>query len=407
MAALGSAAATMFIALWFAACADQTMPTSPSPRSPSARPAFNVMGTTAGEVWLCPEGPAGTYSYSVSVTIPANWTNGTTSGTYSAADLALAADAAHQTPVVSPETFTIPASNSSASCQLVFKVLKSIDFVNPVDGTTQDAVRLVTLTQLSAPAGTQLDSIVSTTGGAPDVVSLPPTITVVVDPNFFHGSVVSFWNSTPVTPPECPPVSITSNFNGTPIAGGNFIWFNAVFKPSGVGSGGGTLNFDNGKITFSAGGNSFSVPVPPSTVTFSPVAAQASTTFDGVRWQTVVPASYTGNIFLGGVPFQVPAGGLPGGTPSVVWSEQMTSNVSTLKLNWQWAAAVYTSFSTNNTLLGVKPVDSNSLSVYQNSDHAGTPENFKSFVTGGARGGGGSNFTGSYSGTGTGKICVE
>ena len=48
----------------------------------------------------------------------------------------------------------------------------------------------------------------------------------------------------------------------------------------------------------------------------------------------------------------------------------------------------------------VKPVDSNSASQYHNSDHAGTPENFKSFVTGGARGGGGSNFTGSYSATG-------
>ena len=47
----------------------------------------------------------------------------------------------------------------------------------------------------------------------------------------------------------------------------------------------------------------------------------------------------------------------------------------------------------------MKPVDDNQASVYQNSDHAGTPENFKSFVTGGARGGGGSNFTGSYSAT--------
>ena len=136
-------------------------------------------------------------------------------------------------------------------------------------------------------------------------------------------------------------------------------------------------------------------------------STQASTTFDGTRWQTTVPASYTGNIFLGGVPFQVPAGGLPGGTPTVVWSEQMTSDIGSLKLNWQWAAAVYTSFSTDDALLGVKPVDSNSLSAYSNSDHAGTPENFKSFVTGGARGGGGSNFTGSYSGTGTGKLCVQ
>jgi hypothetical protein len=35
--------------------------------------------------------------------------------------------------------------------------------------------------------------------------------------------------------------------------------------------------------------------------------------------------------------------------------------------------------------LGVKPVDDNKASIYQNSDHAGTPENFKTFATGGAR----------------------
>src|SRR5439155_361606 len=34
-----------------------------------------------------------------------------------------------------------------------------------------------------------------------------------------------------------------------------------------------------------------------------------------------------------------------------------------------------------------------------NSDHAGTPEAFKPYVIGGARGGGGSNYTGSLSGT--------
>ena len=43
-------------------------------------------------------------------------------------------------------------------------------------------------------------------------------------------------------------------------------------------------------------------------------------------------------------------------------------------------------------------MDDNKASQYKNADHAGTLENFKSFVIGGARGGGGSNYTGSYSG---------
>jgi hypothetical protein len=68
-------------------------------------------------------------------------------------------------------------------------------------------------------------------------------------------------------------------------------------------------------------------------------------------------------------------------------------------LQWQWGAAVYTSFSSDNNAVGVKPVDDNKASQYKNSDHAGTPENFKARVTGGATGGGGANYTGSYSGT--------
>jgi hypothetical protein len=50
-------------------------------------------------------------------------------------------------------------------------------------------------------------------------------------------------------------------------------------------------------------------------------------------------------------------------------------------------------------VVGVKPLDANTGTAYANSDHAGTPENFRTFVTGGTRGGGGSNFTGSYSAT--------
>ena len=62
-------------------------------------------------------------------------------------------------------------------------------------------------------------------------------------------------------------------------------------------------------------------------------------------------------------------------------------------------------FVSDYNLIGVKPVDDNHASVYQNSDHAGTPENFKMFVVGGATGGGGSNYTGGYSGTDTEGPC--
>ncbi len=84
---------------------------------------------------------------------------------------------------------------------------------------------------------------------------------------------------------------------------------------------------------------------------------------------------------------------------SCQWSGQLSSDTAGVTINWQWAAAVYDAFGADYSSLEVKPTDDTKASVFQNSDHAGTPEAFKSYVIGGATGGGGSNFTGSYSGT--------
>jgi len=147
----------------------------------------------------------------------------------------------------------------------------------------------------------------------------------------------------------------------------------------------------------------FHLAVPNSRMIFDPAvtAATATTTFDNVNneWVIRVPTSTSGNFFLSGLGFKVPLGGLPGGINPVTWSGNFIANVPNLSVNWQWAAAVYTTFSADNNALGVKPLDVQT-NQYHNSDHAGTPEAFKQFVTGGARGGGGSNFTGSYSSTG-------
>jgi hypothetical protein len=113
---------------------------------------------------------------------------------------------------------------------------------------------------------------------------------------------------------------------------------------------------------------------------------------------TTVPISGSDEIFLTGLAFKVPAGGLPGGINPVTWQGTFDSNKHGVSISWKWGAAVYTNFSTNNNALMVKPTHSNSCGI-SNSDHAGTPEAFKAFVIGGATGGGGSNFTGSWSGT--------
>jgi hypothetical protein len=198
--------------------------------------------------------------------------------------------------------------------------------------------------------------------------------------------------------------SLAANFNGTPIQGGDYIWFNSILKVQGLDpQQPTTIGFAPMPIMFSANGTPFLVPVPGASINFVPNLALATTDFVAGTWATSVPSSgLAGNVFLDGGAFLVPSGGLPGGIKDVTWSGMFFSCTPGLTVQWQWAAAVYRNagfLSGGYEGLGIKPVDDNKASGYQNSDHAGTPENFRSFVVGGARGGGGSNFTGSYSGT--------
>jgi hypothetical protein len=194
---------------------------------------------------------------------------------------------------------------------------------------------------------------------------------------------------------------ISSNFNGTAIPANDTIWFNSVMKVSGLGSAPVTVFVKAASVDFTDKlGNNYHVPMPDSVITFTPSASSAATAFDTAAnaWKTTVPSGLGGNTFLDGVALPLP-NGLPGGTNPVNFTADFSTDTPGIKINWQWAAAAYGQFGSDPGSLGVKPVDSNSASAYQNSDHAGTPENFKTFVLGGARGGGGSNFTGSYSAT--------
>ncbi|HWZ31104.1 MAG TPA: hypothetical protein VNX18_07220 [Bryobacteraceae bacterium] len=215
-----------------------------------------------------------------------------------------------------------------------------------------------------------------------------------------------------------PDASNASNFNGTPIKSGNYIWFNANFTASGVPSSGATIFLASSTITFTAD-QAYTVPVPNAQITFSPGAVCSSTTFDTATntWITTVPVSGNDEIFLSGVAFPVPAsfdntGGRVQGP--VVWSGAFTSDTSGITVGWKWGAAVYTVFTTDYNALGVKPTHT-ATCLYSNSDHAGTPQGvdsssgkpFKAFVVGGARGGGGSNWTGSWSGTQGVSVCLK
>ena len=223
--------------------------------------------------------------------------------------------------------------------------------------------------------------------------------------------VLITWTPVTAQPAACAaPSANSSNFNGTPIQDGSFIWFNANFTASGIPSAGGTLYFQNSTVHFTAD-QTYNLVVPNAQITFSPTAACASTSFDTLTntWMTTVPLYGSDEIFLTGLAFPVPAslanvGGKISG--AVVWEGTFFTDAHGVTIDWKWGAAVYTTFGADYNTDAVRP-SHNSACAYPNSDHAGTPEGFdtqsgnqlKSFVVGGARGGGGSNFTGSWSGT--------
>ena len=48
----------------------------------------------------------------------------------------------------------------------------------------------------------------------------------------------------------CPSFTNASNFNGTPISGGTYLWFNANFTAGGIPSTGATILFQNASVSF-------------------------------------------------------------------------------------------------------------------------------------------------------------
>jgi len=108
---------------------------------------------------------------------------------------------------------------------------------------------------------------------------------------------------------SCTPGSNASNFDGTPINPGTFIWFNANFAARGIPSTGATISFTNSTISLTAD-QPYTINVPNAQVTFDPHAVCSSTTFNSATntWTTTVPLAGSDEIFLSGVSFPVPSG---------------------------------------------------------------------------------------------------
>jgi len=190
------------------------------------------------------------------------------------------------------------------------------------------------------------------------------------------------------------------NFNGTAVPCGDYIWFIAVGKLHTPALAPVTIYLRNQHITFTANAVNYDLQPPNSSTLFDASATTATTNFTGTDWSTVVPLAASGNQFYAAIAWPVPCpGGLPGSVKPVAWTASFYSDKPGVTVDWTWSAAAYTSLTTAYASVGVKATDANGYAPYMNSDHAGTPENYKAFVTGGATGGGGSNYTGSLCST--------
>ncbi len=187
--------------------------------------------------------------------------------------------------------------------------------------------------------------------------------------------------------------TITSNFNNNIISPGTYIWFSAVANIIYTGNYPVTINFTNQNIT--SGGLNL-IPANSKLIITNAVS-QATTTFTGGEWVTTAPPNLTGNYFVSGYAHDV-VSPIAANLYPVKWRGVWASSSSCVSaVNWKWSAAVYSGFTTDKTLINIKPVDDIGTSVYSNSDYAGTPENFKAYCIAGARSIGGADYTGTYS----------
>jgi len=197
---------------------------------------------------------------------------------------------------------------------------------------------------------------------------------------------------------------IQSDFRNVAVGGGNSIWFNSIFRVRDVSKQKVNIAFANSTVQFQytyANGNlvSMNLPLPNANIVIDPNVSVASTSFDAVNnvWNTTLPWDLDDNAFLSGMPWLVPAGGIPADVEPVTWCGTFAVDVTGAHIGWRWAAAAYSSFGSDGTTLGVKPNDTDFDNQAANHERAGTPENYEQFVIPGARGKGGRNYTGSYS----------
>ena len=213
--------------------------------------------------------------------------------------------------------------------------------------------------------------------------------------------------------------AIEASFNSRPIAEGGSIWFNSAIRVNGLGSDPATIFLNDATITFAANGENYSLAVPGATIVFDPAATAATTSFDAAssRWSTIVPSGLSGKTCF------CPAGLCGSGRGSARRDQigHLVGGVFDGHAPCDRAVAVgrrglhHGDNRTDYNGLAVKAADdgqsgqgsgqpSQGASLMSRPedngsgqmDFAGKPASVEAFVTAGAGGDGGSDFTGSF-----------
>ena len=311
---------------------------------------------------------------------------------------------------LSTQAIFINGSNDTIGVPLYCQILSNCAAINATQGVPIIPVTLTatggagppyTFTATGLPTGLSL-SPGGTISGTPTVGgTFPYTVTI----HDSAGNTGMLNCSVTVTAICTIPPSGTA-IGGSPVSWNKFntvgstdvAWIHAhIGTPKGV-SATTTTTVQFTGVTFVLNGQTYQLP--DGFLIFNPSAlATPTTTFDSTfapngRWVTTLnPNALCDEIFFDGNAIPVDSNISGGGKATFNYTTLSSDN--NLAFSWQWSAAVFTYWPGNN--------QAQILPCHQ-SDHAGTPENrqVQQSLIQGPRGGGGSNYTGSWSGTGNG-----
>jgi uncharacterized repeat protein (TIGR01451 family) len=135
--------------------------------------------------------------------------------------------------------------------------------------------------------------------------------------------------------------------SGSNLTSGCTAWLNSSFTPTSC-QNGASYTFQNVTCTISGPGcTTTTIQVPNACVTFSNQCTTPTTTYDPTQncWVTTLPAGCNpGNVFMSGLPFQVPSGcNLAGAT--ITWNiGRSSNNCGAGSVSWQTGCSGYSGF---------------------------------------------------------------